>query len=137
MHEGDDAQLQAIDSSSPCVTCTQHGSTQRIDCEYTGGCDGVRGDSRHLVPASAIFEKVYPLGWRGVMCGTTPCSEIPRAKSASFCAGFQAFTNIEPQRNPGHGAKGLSLVVWDVYYLSRALNTRYAKRRDQHLLESE
>ncbi len=62
-------------------------------------------------PPAPYSEKVYPLGWRGVMCGTTPCSEILRANSARFCAGFQAFTNIEPQRNLRHGAAGLSLTV--------------------------
>src|SRR5262249_23226 len=53
------------------------GRTHEIVCDFIAGCDGFHGVSRQSVPAGAIksFERVYPLGWLGILSETPPVSE--------------------------------------------------------------
>ena len=61
----------------PRVTYRAGGAVQEIACDFIAGCDGFHGVSRKSVPARALatHERVYPLGWLGILSETPPVSE--------------------------------------------------------------
>ncbi len=72
-----DVSLHGILSNSPRVTFRADGKAQEIACDFIAGCDGFHGISRKSVPHAAIttHERVYPLGWLGILSDTPPVSE--------------------------------------------------------------
>jgi p-hydroxybenzoate 3-monooxygenase len=72
-----DVQLHDIDSDAPFVTYTKDGEACRIECEFIAGCDGYHGVSRKSIPEDRLvtYEKVYPVGWLGVLSETPPVSD--------------------------------------------------------------
>jgi p-hydroxybenzoate 3-monooxygenase len=73
----ENVQLHDISSGSPHVTYTRGGEDFRIDCDFIAGCDGYHGISRKSIPEDKLvtFEKVYPVGWLGVLSETPPVSD--------------------------------------------------------------
>jgi p-hydroxybenzoate 3-monooxygenase len=65
------------DGSKPRLTYEKNGTTYEIECDFIAGCDGFHGACRASVPRTAIteYEKVYPLGWLGLLSDTPPVSE--------------------------------------------------------------
>ncbi|WP_111642472.1 4-hydroxybenzoate 3-monooxygenase [Marinimicrobium alkaliphilum] len=76
-YEVDDVQLFDTKSDSPYVTFTQSGESMKVECDYIAGCDGFHGVSRKSIPADSLteYERVYPVGWLGVLSDTPPVSE--------------------------------------------------------------
>jgi p-hydroxybenzoate 3-monooxygenase len=74
VYEAESVQLHDIDSTSPFVTYTHHGASQRLDCDFIAGCDGYHGVSRPSIPADKLrtFERVYPFAWLGVLADVPP-----------------------------------------------------------------
>src|SRR5215472_16626203 len=66
-----------ISGDRPRVTYRAGGKIHEISCDFIAGCDGFHGVSRKSVPARAIstYERVYPLGWLGILSDTPPVSE--------------------------------------------------------------
>ena len=60
----------------PRITYTHGGQAHELRADFIAGCDGYHGPCRAGVPPSAlaIFEKVYPFGWLGVLADTPPVS---------------------------------------------------------------
>ena len=78
-YEVDDVQVHGVTGDTPYLECTRDGESFRIDCDYVAGCDGFHGVSRQSIPAELLteYEKVYPVGWLGVMSDTRPvCEEL-------------------------------------------------------------
>src|SRR6516164_6724398 len=69
--------LHDISGDRPRVTYRAGGNSHEIACDFIAGCDGFHGISRKSVPARAIstYERVYPLGWLGILSETPPVSE--------------------------------------------------------------
>ncbi len=69
--------LHDIAGDRPRVTYRADGNSHEIACDFIAGCDGFHGISRKSVPARAIssYERVYPLGWLGILSDTPPVSE--------------------------------------------------------------
>jgi len=61
----------------PRVRYETDGIVQEIACDFIAGCDGFHGVCRASVPKNAIanFERVYPVGWLGLLSDTPPVSE--------------------------------------------------------------
>lgn len=61
---------------APSVSYVKDGVTHRLDCDFIAGCDGYHGVCRASVPtgALAVFERVYALGWLGVLAEVPPAS---------------------------------------------------------------
>ena len=59
------------------LTYSKGGEDFRVDCEFIAGCDGYHGVSRKSIPDEKLvtFEKVYPVGWLGVLSETPPVSK--------------------------------------------------------------
>jgi len=72
-----DVALHDIFGTHPRVTYRADGKTHEIECDFIAGCDGFHGISRKSVPPRAVtaHERVYPLGWLGVLSETPPVSE--------------------------------------------------------------
>ncbi len=74
IYEVESVQLHDIDSTSPSVTYTHHGESQRLECDFIAGCDGYHGVSRRSIPPEklSVYERVYPFGWLGVLADVPP-----------------------------------------------------------------
>jgi len=72
-----DVTLHGIFGDQPRVTFRADGKAQEITCDFIAGCDGFHGVSRKTVPPGAImtYERVYPLGWLGILSDTPPVSD--------------------------------------------------------------
>jgi p-hydroxybenzoate 3-monooxygenase len=77
VYEAHDVALHAVDTDRPHVTYAKDGASHRIDCDIIAGCDGFHGVSRASIPENALrtWERVYRVGWLGVLCDAPPCSE--------------------------------------------------------------
>ena len=77
IYEVSNVEIHDPKTDNPYVTFEKDGETQRIDCDYVAGCDGFHGVSRKTIPEDVRteHEKVYPVGWLGVLSDTPPISE--------------------------------------------------------------
>lgn len=76
IHEAADVQPHDMDTDAPWVSWRLGDERQRIECDFIIGADGFHGVSRRSIPASVLreYEKVYPIGWLGVLSRTPPVS---------------------------------------------------------------
>ena len=160
--EASDVALHDIETDRPRLTYRADGVEQELACDFIAGCDGFRGVSRSSVPASSLrsYEQDYPFSWLGILADVPPCSEeliyaspdvTPHVTTGpaleKSITGLHSFVCL-PMRHgrlflagdaahivPPTGAKGLNLAASDIYYLSRALVSHYA-RNDGALLGS-
>ncbi|MDY6982954.1 MAG: 4-hydroxybenzoate 3-monooxygenase, partial [Pseudomonadota bacterium] len=75
-YEASDVSPQNLKSDAPRVTFTCGGEDYELHCDYVAGCDGFHGVSRQAIPAElrTEHERVYPMGWLGLMSDTPPVS---------------------------------------------------------------
>ena len=73
-YEASDVQVLDFDTDHPRVWFDKGGESFEINCDFIAGCDGFHGVCRASVPRGAIkeFEKVYPIGWLGLLSDTPP-----------------------------------------------------------------
>ncbi len=89
--------IESIDTDRPIVRFSQAGKSCEITCDFIGGCDGFHGVCRQSVPAAdlSLFERVYPLGWVGILVDAPPVSdELIYARHED---GFALFSMRSPQ----------------------------------------
>jgi p-hydroxybenzoate 3-monooxygenase len=77
LYEAQEVALHDIAADRPFVTWQNGGAVLRLDCEFIAGCDGFHGVSRASIPPSALrcIERVYPIGWLGILAQVPPCAE--------------------------------------------------------------
>ena len=77
IHEAEAVTPHGIETDSPFLTYRLAGEPKRLDCDVIIGCDGFHGVSRQSIPAPERreFERVYPMGWLGVLSHTPPVSD--------------------------------------------------------------
>jgi p-hydroxybenzoate 3-monooxygenase len=77
IYEAEDVALHDIDSGRPSVTFVKDGLSTGVKARFIAGCDGFHGPSRQAIPeaASVAYERVYPLGWLGILADVPPCSD--------------------------------------------------------------
>ena len=104
VYSAHDVALHDVDGDRPRVTYMSGGKSHEITCDYIAGCDGSHGVSRQSVPASAVtaFERIYPLGWLGILSETPPVSDelIYVVHPARLCAVLDALADTEPLLHP-------------------------------------
>jgi p-hydroxybenzoate 3-monooxygenase len=76
VYEAKDVAPHGFDGATPSLTYTHDGRAHELRCDFIAGCDGYHGACRAAVPpaALAVFEKVYPFGWLGILADTPPVS---------------------------------------------------------------
>jgi p-hydroxybenzoate 3-monooxygenase len=77
LYSAHEVRLHDVLGDTPRVTYRVDGKSHEIACDFIAGCDGFHGISRKSVPARAIteHERVYPLGWLGILSDTPPVSD--------------------------------------------------------------
>src|SRR5215469_8638721 len=77
VYSAHDVALHDISSDQPRVSYRVDSVRHEIACDFIAGCDGFHGISRKTVPPRAIstYERVYPLGWLGILSDTPPVSD--------------------------------------------------------------
>ncbi len=77
VYSAHDVSLHDIFTDRPRVAYRADGKAEEVTCDFIAGCDGFHGVSRKSVPPAAIasYERVYPLGWLGILSDTPPVSE--------------------------------------------------------------
>ena len=76
VYEVQNVMPSGYDGTRPIVCYVKDGKTTELACDFIAGCDGFHGVSRQSVPESAIavFERVYPFGWLGLLVDLPPVS---------------------------------------------------------------
>lgn len=69
--------IEGINSSQPRILFEQNGRRQELICDFVAGCDGYHGVARQSFPSGQIqiFERVYPVGWLGILSDVPPVNE--------------------------------------------------------------
>ena len=77
VYEAKEVSVHDYDTARPRVRYVKDGVAHEIACDFIAGCDGFHGVCRASVPKNAIsnFERVYPIGWLGLLSDTPPVSE--------------------------------------------------------------
>jgi p-hydroxybenzoate 3-monooxygenase len=77
VYAAQDVALHDVFTDKPRVSYRADGKGHEIACDFIAGCDGFHGVSRRSVPPGALttHERVYPLGWLGILSETPPVSE--------------------------------------------------------------
>jgi len=72
--EADSVSIHDFANGSPLVRYEKDGMHHELNCDYIAGCDGFHGVCRPSVPtnALAVYERVYPFGWLGVLADAAP-----------------------------------------------------------------
>lgn len=93
----EDVAIHDAASDAPWVGWRKDGAGHRVDCDFVAGCDGFHGVSRRTIPADAlaVFERVYPFGWLGVLSETPPVDD--ELIYASHPRGFALCSLRNPQ----------------------------------------
>ncbi len=99
LYECGEVSLHDLDGEQPRLRCTQAGGTHEFRCDFVAGCDGFHGVSRQSIPVAVRreFERVYPVGWLGVLADTPPVS--PELIYASHARGFALCSMRSPTRS--------------------------------------
>ena len=71
----EDVAVHDVTSATPRITFRHGGVEQAIECDFIGGCDGFHGICRPAIPDLAIFERIYPFAWLGILSRSAPVSE--------------------------------------------------------------
>jgi p-hydroxybenzoate 3-monooxygenase len=62
-------------TGNPRISFRHEGREQVLDCDFIGGCDGFHGICRPAIPGLAIFERIYPFAWLGILSHSRPVSD--------------------------------------------------------------
>ncbi len=76
VYDAEDVALHDIEGDAPSLTYRKGGVEHRIEARFIAGCDGFHGPSRQAIPAGAgaVYERVYPFGWLGILADVPPCN---------------------------------------------------------------
>ncbi len=98
VYEAKDVAPHDFDGAQPRITYSQNGQAYKLRADFIAGCDGYHGACRASVPpqALAVFEKVYPFGWLGVLADTPPVS--PELIYSNHERGFALCSMRSPTR---------------------------------------
>jgi len=75
LFEVEDAALHDVTSAAPRISFRHGGEDHVVECDVIAGCDGFHGICRPAIPDLAIYERVYPFAWLGILSRSRPVSE--------------------------------------------------------------
>ena len=77
LFEAEALSLSDIAAPRPRIHFRHNGAEHELECDFIAGCDGFHGVARAAIPAReiAIYERVYPFGWLGILAESKPASE--------------------------------------------------------------
>jgi p-hydroxybenzoate 3-monooxygenase len=75
LFEVEDVAVHDVTSGTPRITFRHAGGEGVVECDFIGGCDGFHGICRPAIPDLAIYERVYPFAWLGILSRSKPVSD--------------------------------------------------------------
>ena len=75
LYETSDVSINTPNGTRAELRCLHGAEAQVFSCDFIAGCDGFHGVSRTAIAQLQEVERVYPLGWLGVLCDTPPVAE--------------------------------------------------------------
>jgi p-hydroxybenzoate 3-monooxygenase len=77
LFEAEAERIDGIESERPSVAFVRDGAPTTLECDVVAACDGSFGIGRAAMPAElcAVYERVYPHAWLGILARTPPASE--------------------------------------------------------------
>ncbi len=77
LFEAEALSLSGVASTEPRVCFRHAGAEHELVCDFIAGCDGFHGVARAAIPTGslAIYERVYPFAWLGILAESKPASE--------------------------------------------------------------
>ena len=78
LYEAPVTSIENIESDRATVKYTCEGEEKELTADFVLGADGFHGPSRKAIPSEALktHEKIYPLGWLGVMAKAPPSKDV-------------------------------------------------------------
>jgi p-hydroxybenzoate 3-monooxygenase len=75
--EAEALSLDCIDGPQSRIRYRHQGQDRELACDFIAGCDGFHGIARSSIPsdALAIYERIYPFAWLGILTESRPASE--------------------------------------------------------------
>ncbi|HVR23779.1 MAG TPA: 4-hydroxybenzoate 3-monooxygenase [Candidatus Polarisedimenticolia bacterium] len=74
--EAERVTVHDFDSTTPRIRFHAYGEASEVLCDFIAGCDGFHGVCRPSVEnAVAIYERVFPFAWLGILAAAPPSSE--------------------------------------------------------------
>lgn len=97
LYEAPVTAVENIESDRVTVKYTQDVVEKQLTADFVAGCDGFHGPSRRAIPTDVLktYEKVYPLGWLGIMVNVAPSSDV--ALFARHERGFALLSMRSPE----------------------------------------
>lgn len=74
LFEASDVAVHDI-AGAPRISFCHDGLASHLDCDFIAGCDGFHGICRPAMPNLALFDRIYPFGWLGILAEAMPASE--------------------------------------------------------------
>jgi p-hydroxybenzoate 3-monooxygenase len=76
VYEAEDVSIHDVETARPHVEYVHAGTRHTLHCDFVAGCDGFHGVSRASIPPRSVktYERVYPIGWLGVLADVPPCN---------------------------------------------------------------
>jgi p-hydroxybenzoate 3-monooxygenase len=77
IHDFSDAGHGPHSAARPKIRFRAEAEAHEISCDFIAGCDGFHGVCRSSIPESAlaIFDRVYPFGWLGILAEAPPSND--------------------------------------------------------------
>jgi p-hydroxybenzoate 3-monooxygenase len=75
LFEVEDVAIHDVTADAPRIAFRHGGADRVVECDFIGGCDGFHGICRPAIPDLAIFERVYPFAWLGILSRSKPVSD--------------------------------------------------------------
>ena len=97
LYQANDVELAGLHGERATLSCTHHGEAEHFSCDFIAGCDGFHGVSRSAMVDVCEYERVYPIGWLGVLSDTPPVA--PELIYASHERGFALCSMRSPTRS--------------------------------------
>ncbi len=84
-------------AAKPAIRFRKDGTRAEVVCDFIAGCDGFHGVCRPSIPkgALAVFDRVYPFGWLGILAQAPPASH--ELVYANHERGFALLSMRSPQ----------------------------------------
>jgi len=86
LHEVSEVKIEQPPGARAELSCVHRGEALQFSCDFIAGCDGFHGVSRPAIAGVREYERVYPIGWLGVLSDTPPVA--PELIYASHERGF-------------------------------------------------
>jgi p-hydroxybenzoate 3-monooxygenase len=136
--EAEGVTVHDFDSATPKIRFHDYGEPSEVLCDFIAGCDGFHGVCRPSIESAlAIYERVFPFAWLGILAAAPPSSE-----ELIYCYHDRGFA-LHSMRTPEitrlylQCAPDEDLAQWPDARVWEELQTRLSTRDGRRLAEGD